>query len=87
MFIVRSKVVPTVSLIFMLCVMVYLPSILSLIICVSSVLIAASYYIHTHYEIDYKYWLSFFGQLLALIFFVMSVLLVFIMSASLKGLY
>lgn len=87
MFIVRSKVVPTVSLIFMLGVMMSLPSILSLIIFVSTVSIAASYYIHTHFEIDYKYWLSFVGQLLALIFFVMSVLLIFIMSASLKGLY
>ena len=82
MFLVRNKIVPTVSVIFMLCAMLYLPSLLTMVIFFSTVTIAASYYFYTHYEIDYKYCLSFMGQLLGLTALIVIFISLFILITS-----
>jgi hypothetical protein len=82
MFTLKNRILPTASLILMLGSLLLLPVFLTTVILTSTILIAASYYLYSSYEINYKYWLSFFGQLIGLVFFVLSFLLVFIMGAS-----
>ena len=67
----------------MFVILLLLPATVSLTMLVSSSLMTLGFHAAQNYEVDYKYWLSFIGQLLGLIFFVVSFLLVFIMGANL----
>lgn len=67
----------------MILLMMLLPVTLSLTMLVSTSLLLVGHYLIQNYDIDYKYWFSFLGQLVGFIFFVMSFLLVFIMGANL----
>jgi len=62
---------------------VVLPKVLTVAVFVFAVLGSMVYYVLTHYQIDYKYCLSFISQLVGLILFVISFLLVFILGANL----
>lgn len=60
-----------------------LPQFVTLISIISAALIASVHYIRHNYDINYKYWFSFVGQLCALVFIVLSFVLVFILTTSL----
>lgn len=83
MFTNKFKVLPIISGFSMILLMMLLPVTLSLTMLVSTSLLLVGHYLIQNYDIDYKYWFSFLGQLVGFIFFVMSFLLVFIMGANL----
>ena len=82
MFNKKYKILSMFSLI-ILGFIVVLPALFTGTVMIVSMLTITSYYGLTHYDIDFKYWLSFTSQLLGLIFFVISFLMVFTMGANL----
>jgi hypothetical protein len=83
MFFYKSKIFPVISLIGMISLISLLPFQVSLIAVISSTLILSLYHFSQNHDINVKYWFSFIGQLLGLIFFVGSFVLLFIMGANL----
>lgn len=64
----RNKYLSIFSLTFMTIITLVLPSIITITMVSFASLSIASYYLIQNYDINYKYWFSFAGQLCALIF-------------------
>lgn len=79
----KNKIFSIVSLLAITTMVLALPKLLTMAVFITAIIGSVGYYILSQYEIDYKYCLSFISQLLGLIFFVSSFLLVFTMGANL----
>ena len=83
MFTLKSKLLPTIVLAIAISVLVLLPEVYTWVAFISSTIAVIGYYVFSNYDIDYKYWFSFVSQLLGLIFFVITFLMVFTLGANL----
>ncbi len=83
MFAQKNKIVPVLIMIAVVSLSTLLPIKFTLVAMLSASLVTLGYPIVQSYDINYKYWFSFVGQLLGLMFFVGSFLLVFVMGANL----
>jgi heme/copper-type cytochrome/quinol oxidase subunit 3 len=64
----KNEIISTVSIAFITLLALILPTTITLIMLVSSTVLIAAFTIAQNYDINYKYWFSFIGQLCALIF-------------------
>jgi len=64
----KNKIISTFSIAFVTLLAVILPSMISITMFIISAVIIASVTVVQSYDINYKYWFSFAGQLFALIF-------------------
>jgi len=64
----KNKILSTISLTFIVLMTVLLPITITLTMLLIGSVVIASFYIIQNYDINYKYWFSFIGQLCALIF-------------------
>ncbi|MCF6319825.1 MAG: hypothetical protein L3J83_11220 [Proteobacteria bacterium] len=83
MFAHKIKIISALIMLAVVSISTLLPIKFTLIAMLSSLVITLSYPIIQSYDINYKYWFSFVGQLLGLIFFVFSFVLVFVVGANL----
>ena len=83
MFAYKTKIVPALIMIAVVSLSTLIPIKFTLVAMLTASVFTLGYPIIQSYDINYKYWFSFVGQLLGFIFFVTSFLLVFIMGANL----
>ena len=68
----KNEIITTFSIAYITLLALLLPTMATVIMLAVSVVIVTVYTIVQNYDINYKYWFSFIGQLLALIFVVVS---------------
>ena len=83
MYLNYSRFLTSIGLLFMAIMASQLPAYITLSILVLSATFIGLYYVVQNYVIDYKYWFSFFGQLLALILIVSGFVAIFSLFVSL----
>lgn len=83
MFAQKTKIIPALIMIAVVSLSTLLPIKFTLVAMLCTSLVTLGYPIIQSYDINYKYWFSFVGQLLGLIFFVVSFVLVFVVGANL----
>jgi len=77
------KIISSISVVFIALLTVFIPLIISLSIFAISLTCIGSYYVSHNYDIEYKYWFSFVGQLLGLILIVSSIVVIFSLAVNL----
>jgi len=83
MFAHKNKIVPALVMIAVTSLSTLLPIKFTLVTMLVVSLVTLAYPIIQSYDINYKYWFSFVGQLLGFVFFVVSIVLVFVVGANL----
>ena len=83
MFAHKTKIIPVLIMIAVVSLSTLLPIKFTLVAMLSASLVTLGYPIIQSVDINYKYWFSFVGQLLGLIFFVVSLVLVFVVVSNL----
>lgn len=83
MYLNYAKVLTSIGLLFVTIMVSLLPTNITLSILVLSAGLIGIYYVALNYDINYKYWFSFFGQLLALILIVIFFVAIFSLFVSL----
>jgi hypothetical protein len=63
----KYKILTSLSLLLGFSFLSLLPTMMFTIVLFSLIVVMASYYVSNNFHIDYKYWLSFAGQLMGLI--------------------
>ncbi|MBL4772159.1 MAG: hypothetical protein JKX98_00680 [Alcanivoracaceae bacterium] len=79
---ISSKIISSISIILITLIAVFLPSIITISVFSGSVLIITAYHIIQNFDIDYKYWFSFIGQLSGLILIVASFIMMLTIGFS-----
>lgn len=77
MYLNYTKVLTSIGLLFVAIIASIMPAYITLSILVLSASFIGLYYVLQNYDIDYKYWFSFIGQLLALILIVSGFVIIF----------
>jgi hypothetical protein len=83
MYLNYTKVLTSISLLFVAIVAALVPAYMTLSIIVLSASFIGLHYVLQNYDIDYKYWFSFIGQLFALILIVSGFVAIFGLFVSL----
>ena len=83
MYLNYTKVLTSIGLLFVVIIASLLPAYITLSILVLSATFIGLYYVVQNFDIDYKYWFSFIGQLFALILIISSFIAIFIAVVNL----